>query len=88
MTGNGELVHRTLEAEILKLDPQLKSLKRINILIIEKVILNLLDTNSKRIRDISEPVVETTEDVRVALEELILEGLVESSKTKKDHIKL
>jgi hypothetical protein len=69
--GHGDLVHKTIEAEILKLDKELRSLKRIEIAILEKIIMNLLDINKRTIDQISEAIIETREDVKVDLRYLI-----------------
>src|SRR5918996_847111 len=53
LTGIGEIADKTIEEEILKLDKELKNLKRIDLSILEKVTLNLLDMNRKTLDQIS-----------------------------------
>jgi Tetratricopeptide repeat len=76
MTGSGELVHRTIESEILKLDKTLRSLIRFDLKILESVILKLLDLGKRSIPKISKDLNETEHDVSVAVQELKSVGLL------------
>lgn len=44
LTAEGEIVHKTIEEAVVKLDETLQSLTRIDLAILEKVTLNLLET--------------------------------------------
>jgi hypothetical protein len=81
LTGKGQLAHRTIESEILELDNTLRSLTRIDLGILEKVTLSLLDMNEKTIEHISEDISETITDCRVAVDELRFhEGIIVEGK--------
>jgi hypothetical protein len=70
LTGKGQLVHRIIESEILELHDNLKSFTRIDLGIIEKVTLSLLDMSEKTVEQISGDISETITDCRVAIDEL------------------
>lgn len=71
LTKEGDLVDKTIQDEIAKLDSTIKSLKIIDLPILEKIILNLLDFNKKTPTQISKEIVQTRQDVEVGTQELL-----------------
>lgn len=76
LTGKGELVHKTIERQISKLDKRIKSLVRIDLQILDRVTISLLDLMKKSIAEISREINETENDVSIAIEELKISGLL------------
>jgi hypothetical protein len=89
LTGKGQLAHRTIESEILELDNTLRSLTRIDLDILEKVTLSLLDMSEKTIKQISGEISETLTDCRVAVDELRFhEGIILDGKETTGSIRI
>lgn len=76
----GEMVEGSIRKEIKNLDGKIASLQEIDVEIIDKVALHILDLKPKTVNEISAEIEETTKDVQIALEELKLERLVVSNK--------
>lgn len=76
LTEKGNLAYKAICEEIAKLDETIRSLPIVNLQILDKVALNLLDLKKKTPDEIATDVVETVNDVKVALEELKTERLV------------
>lgn len=79
-TMEGEMVEGSIRKEIKNLDGKIASLQEIDVEIIDKVALHILDLKPKTVNEISAEIEETTKDVQIALEELKLERLVVSNK--------
>ncbi len=76
LTREGDLVDKTIQDEIARLDSTINSLTIIDLPILEKIILNLLDFNKKTSSQVSQEIVQTRQDVEVALQELIHQKIV------------
>lgn len=76
LTANGEIVQKSVRERISALDSQLTSLEQLDLEIIDEVLLKLLDNKEKTIETVSKEMNMKYEDVKVALEELRLENIV------------
>lgn len=86
LTGRGELVQKTIEYEITKLDKTIKSLVKIDLQILDSVTINLLDLKKKSIAQISREINETENDVSIAIEELRLSGLLDKKSRSREGV--
>lgn len=76
LTSKGEIASKTMTKMIKGLHPLLKKLCPIDVLIVDKVLLNLLDVKSKTISEISSEIVEAFEDTNFAVQELKEMGVI------------
>jgi tetratricopeptide (TPR) repeat protein len=79
LTNEGELVNKQVEDAIVRLDFDLRSLSRIDA-IQEKVILALLDSDSKTPSELASSLGENEKNVAIALDELSFMGLLTGHK--------
>jgi tetratricopeptide (TPR) repeat protein len=77
LTARGEIVNKSVRDNITTLDTQLNSLEQLDLAIIDEVLLALLDNREKAVGVVSEETRIKNEDVKVALEELELEKIVD-----------
>jgi tetratricopeptide (TPR) repeat protein len=85
-TAEGDLVEHSIRKKIKDLDHKVGSLQEIDLMTIDEVALDLLDLKPKSVYDISAEINATSRDVQVALEELQLEGLIDSDKINEAQI--
>jgi len=78
LSGKGHLVDPNIQRKIAKLDKNLKGIPMLNLEIISKVTMNLLDLKRKTSEEISEQITETNQDVESSISYLISEKLAES----------
>ena len=78
LKGTGNLVSTPIMDEITKLDTILKTLTRLDLKIVQKVTLSLLDLKEKTLNEISNEIQETVHDVSVALGDLQLQEIIQS----------
>lgn len=76
LTGKGELVEESIRTEISQLDKRLRNLKEIDLKILEKIMINLLDNTEKNIKEVATIINEKENDVQVALNELVIQGII------------
>jgi tetratricopeptide (TPR) repeat protein len=86
LTGKGELVHKTIEEEIAKLDKTIKSLVKIDLQILDSVTINLLDLKKKSIAQISREINQTENDVSIAIEELRLSKILNQESVNGENV--
>jgi tetratricopeptide (TPR) repeat protein len=82
LTAQGEIPSRTMSEDIKKLSPLLKKLCPIDVVTVDKVLLNLLGIKSKTISQISSEITETFNDTKFALQELREMGVVDEIKSE------
>jgi len=76
-TGEGNLVGRSIYEPIARIDTTLQSIPLVDLEILEKVLLNLLDLSKKPVKQIATEITETIEDVKAALEDLMAEEILD-----------
>lgn len=74
--GDGSLASRNTHEQLSKLDSKLTSIPLVNLEILDKVLINLLDLKQKTISEISAEVVETENDVKTIIGDLKAENLL------------
>lgn len=84
LTAKGEIVERSVKEQITTLDSRLISLEQLDLEIIDKVLLALLDNKEKTVEAVSKDINMKYGDVKVALEELCLENIVDTMHTSGD----
>jgi len=80
--GEGNLVKRTIYEQIAKLDEEIKSIPLIDLEILNKVILNLLDLESKTVKDVALGIVESEKNVNIIFDDLLAEGIIEKNESE------
>jgi tetratricopeptide (TPR) repeat protein len=86
LTGEGNLASRTIYDQILKLDSEISGIPMVNLEILDKVILSLLDRNIKSQKQISEEITETYDNVKFALEDLKSDDILDIKIQKSEEI--
>lgn len=78
LTGEGNLASKAIYDQISKLDGELSRIPLVDLEIVDKVILSLLDMNKKSQKQISEEITETYDNVKFALEDMKSDNILES----------
>jgi len=83
LDSNCKPVDFHISNEISRPDEQLTNYTRIDPVIIEKIILNLLNIEEKTIDQISTEIEESVKDCQIAIDDLLLQNLVSSTENSK-----
>lgn len=82
LTGNAEVVDKSIREEISKLDKTLSSLSEIDLALIKEVIIKMLDLEPKSAMQIAIFLKEKQGEIETILEELVVQGLVKKTDDK------